>query len=74
MDRWRTYACELETQSLKYPSSCSPASFFLPDKPILRTELLSLIAVREVPEPNSDHCLVSGKITFLPLLTRRLDA
>lgn len=68
MDRWWcTYTCEHETQSLKTSFLFSPASFSLLDKPILRTGLPSLIAVREASEANSDHCLVSGKITFLPL-------
>lgn len=40
---------------------------FLARQTILRTRLVSLITVREASEANSDHCLVSGKIVFLPL-------
>lgn len=66
MDRWWfTYTHELETQSLKYPSSYSPVSFSSWDKSILRTGILSLITAMEAPEATADHCLVKLHIYLL---------
>lgn len=77
MARWCfIYTRELETQSLKYPSSYPPVSFSLPEKLILRTGILSLITEMEASEATADHCLVKlhNYISCRLLLSRRLDA